>query len=254
MICCRSDCVCCMWTGACPLDHPSMTVACEQAPASDHPSMTVSVVCEQVPSPVTVCCVQTGAHPQTSSIHDCLLCEQVPASDHPSMTVSVVCAQVPAPVTVCCVRTGAHPRHHPSMTVCYVNRCLFPSMTVCCVWRGACPHSWLSVVCVLCKQVPAPRPHPSVTHWLCVLCVWTGARPQTSSILEKLSELQASQEELKTKKQQLAAIEAELASLRKAADKWVFANATSFSLPALFARQRTSESSEIPLLSICPLC
>ena len=49
----------------------------------------------------------------------------------------------------------------------------------------------------------------------------TGARAQTSSILEKLGELQAVQEELNAKKQQLDAVEAELASLRKAADKYV---------------------------------
>nr|KAG5714089.1 hypothetical protein BaRGS_020417 [Batillaria attramentaria] len=47
-----------------------------------------------------------------------------------------------------------------------------------------------------------------------------GARPQTSSILQKLSELVAVEEELKTKQQTLAKVEAELASLRKAADKY----------------------------------
>ncbi|KAL8582210.1 hypothetical protein ACOMHN_004129 [Nucella lapillus] len=47
-----------------------------------------------------------------------------------------------------------------------------------------------------------------------------GARAQTSSILEKLSDFQATEEELTTKQKQMASVEGELASMRKASDKY----------------------------------
>ena len=194
---------CCMWTGACL--RPSIHDC--------------------------VCCVCTGARP-------CDLCaNRCPPPDiiHPWLSVMwtgacsrpwlcVVCGEVHAPIRdcvccVCIVWTGAC-RQTSSIRDC-----------VCFVWTGARLQTSSIRDCVFCvnsvsvlrEQVPAPKPHPSVTHWLCVLCVnrcqppnlihlwltdcvlwtgacpphpsvthcvccvWTGARPQTSSIRDSLT-------------------------------------------------------------------
>ena len=200
------DCVCCVCTGARPCD-----LCANRCPPPDiiHPWLSVMwtgacsrpwlcVVCGEVHAPIRdcVCCVcivwtgacrqtssirdcvcfvWTGARLQTSSIRDCVFCVN---------SVSVLREQVPTP--------KPHPSVTHSLCVLCVNRCQPPNLI----------HLWLTVyceqvpahlihlcltVCTVCEQVPAPKPHPSATYWLCVLCVWTGARPQTSSICDSLT-------------------------------------------------------------------